>query len=130
MQFVLTLKIIPSLPWREASLYLTRENVVIKVGFCLKMFVIYIPVNRILSCTVSLIRNRTAYTVRYVHLITGTGCCRGARYGGGRYCGGRYGGRRYGRGRLGRAFQFGVGATAEPPDTHITMDATAGWGYG
>ena len=45
------------------------------------------------------------------------------RYGGGHYSGGRYGG-----GRYGGAFQFRVDATAEPPDTHITKDATAGWG--
>ena len=50
--------------------------------------------------------------------IVGTGRCGGGRYGGGHYGGGRYGG----------AFQFRVDATAEPSDTHITMDATAGWG--
>ena len=54
---------------------------------------------------------------------TGTGRCGGGHYGGGHYGGGRYGG-----GRYGGAFQFRVDATAEPPDTHITMDATAGWG--
>ena len=53
--------------------------------------------------------------------IMGTGRCGGGRYGGGHYGGGRYGG-----GRYGGAFQFWVDATAEPPDTHITMDATAG----
>ena len=37
-------------------------------------------------------------------------------------------GGRYGGGRYGGAFQFRVDATAEPPDTHITMDAMAGWG--
>ena len=58
-------------------------------------------------------------------LNTGTGRCGGGRYGGGHYGGGRYGG-----GHYGGAFQFRVDATAEPPDTHITMDATAGWGYG
>ena len=50
----------------------------------------------------------------------GTGRC-----GGGRYGGGHYGGRRYGGGRYGGAFLKGVDATAEPPDTHFTMDATA-----
>ena len=48
---------------------------------------------------------------------------------------GRYGGGHYGIGLrtvrwrtvrgYGGAFQKGVDATAEPPDTHITMDATA-----
>ena len=51
----------------------------------------------------------------------GTGRCGGGRYGGGHYGGGQYGG-----GRYGGAFQFRVDATAEPPDTHITMDAIAG----
>ena len=50
----------------------------------------------------------------------GTGRC-----GGGRYGGGHYGGRRYGGGRYGGAFLKGVDATAEPPDTHFTMDAAA-----
>ena len=50
----------------------------------------------------------------------GTGRCGGGRYGGGHYGGGRYGG-----GRYGGAFLKGVDATAEPPDTHFTMDATA-----
>ena len=45
----------------------------------------------------------------------GTGRCGGGHYGGGLYGGGRYGG----------ALQEGVDATAEPPDTQITMDATA-----
>ena len=31
-------------------------------------------------------------------------------------------------GRYGGALQFRVDATAEPPDTHITIDATACWG--
>ena len=52
--------------------------------------------------------------------FTGTGRC-----GGGRYGGGHFGGRRYGGGRYGGAFLKGVDATAEPPDTHFTMDATA-----
>ena len=49
----------------------------------------------------------------------------GGRCGGGRYGGGHYGGRRYGGGRYGGAFLKGVDATAEPSDTHFTMDATA-----
>ena len=56
-------------------------------------------------------------------LKTGTGRCGGGRYGGGHYGGGRYGG-----GRYGGAFQFRVDATAEPPDTHITMDAITAYG--
>ena len=58
----------------------------------------------------------------------GTGRCGGGRYGGGHYGGGRYGGGRYGGGRYGGAFQLRVDATAEQPNSHITVDATAGWG--
>ena len=45
----------------------------------------------------------------------GIGRCGGGRYGGGHYGGGRYGG----------TLQERVDGTAESPDTHITMDATA-----
>ena len=58
--------------------------------------------------------------IRLSSLLKVTGRC-----GGGRYGGGHYGGRRYGGGRYGGAFLKGVDATAEPPDTHFTMDATA-----
>ena len=45
----------------------------------------------------------------------GIGRCGGGRYGGGHYGGGRYGG----------TLQERVDGTAESPDTHITIDATA-----